>query len=78
MNADTLHAGYAHEVLRCWQAEGSVEATQGDGPTCHRLRGIVKKVFESNSHRRLHCEEIECVAKGDKHCVFKVEQTGGE
>jgi predicted hydrocarbon binding protein len=58
-------------------AEGSIEATHGEGPTCHRLRGIVKKVYESNTHRRLHCEEIECVAKGDKHCVFKVEQTGG-
>jgi len=26
MKSDTLHAGYAHEVLRGWQAEGSVEA----------------------------------------------------
>lgn len=60
-------------------AEGSIEASgQGDGATCHRLRGIVRKVYEAQMHRRLHCEEIECVAKGDKHCVFKVESLGGE
>jgi len=59
-------------------AEGSIEASQADGPTCHRLRGIVRKVYEANTHRKLHCEEIECVSKGDKHCVFKVEPLGGE
>jgi predicted hydrocarbon binding protein len=59
-------------------AEGSVEASQADIPTCHRLRGIVKKVYESKTHRRLHCEEIECVSKGDKHCVFRVEPIGGD
>jgi predicted hydrocarbon binding protein len=59
-------------------AEGSVESSQADIPTCHRLRGIVRKVYEANSHRRLHCEEIECVSKGDKHCVFKTEPIGGE
>jgi len=59
-------------------AEGSVEASNSaDGPTCHRLRGIVKKVYETSSHRRLHCDEIECISKGDKHCVFRVEQLGG-
>ena len=59
-------------------AEGSIEASQADVPTCHRLRGIVRKVYEANTHRKLHCEEIECVSKGDKHCVFKVEPLGGE
>jgi len=59
-------------------AEGSMEASQSDVPTCHRLRGIVKKVYEAKTHRRLHCEEIECVSKGDKNCVFRVEQMGGD
>jgi len=58
--------------------EGSVESSQADIPTCHRLRGIVKKIYESKTHRRLHCEEIECVSKGDKHCVFRVEPIGGD
>jgi predicted hydrocarbon binding protein len=60
-------------------AEGSIECGQADGATCHRLRGIVRKIYEAQAHRRLHCEEIECVSKGDKHCVFKVEPiSGGE
>ena len=60
-------------------AEGSIEASQQDGvATCHRLRGIVRKVFEAQTHRRLHCEEIECVSRGDKHCVFRTEPLGGE
>lgn len=58
-------------------AEGSVEAGQSEVPTCHRLRGIVKKLYEARNHRRLHCEEIECVSRGDKHCVFRVEPLGG-
>ena len=59
-------------------AEGSIEASQSDIPTCHRLRGIVRKVYETRGHRRLHCEEIECMGRGDKHCVFKIESIGGE
>lgn len=59
-------------------AEGSVEACQSEVPTCHRLRGIVKRVYEVHTHKRLHCEEIECAGRGDKHCVFKVEPLGGE
>lgn len=59
-------------------AEGSIESGQADAATCHRLRGIVRKVYESQTHRRLHCEEIECVSKGDKHCVFKLVSVGGE
>jgi len=61
-------------------AEGSIEASStADGcATCHRLRGIVRKVYEAQMHRRLHCEEIECMSRGDKRCVFKVESVGGE
>jgi predicted hydrocarbon binding protein len=60
-------------------AEGSIESgSTNDGSTCHRLRGIVRKIYEAKTHRRLHCEEIECTSKGDKHCVFRVEPLGGE
>ncbi len=61
-------------------AEGSIEAssTANGSATCHRLRGIVRKVYEAQMHRRLHCEEIECMSRGDKRCVFKVESVGGE
>lgn len=59
-------------------AEGSIEAGQAEVATCHRLRGIIRKMFEAHEHKKLHCEEIECVSKGDKHCVFRVESIGGE
>ena len=60
-------------------AEGSIESGEGNGAaTCHRLRGIVRKVYEAQTHRKLHCEEIECVSKGDKRCVFRTEPLGGE
>lgn len=61
-------------------AEGSIEASSeaNGNATCHRLRGIVRKVYEAQMHRRLHCEEIECISRGDKRCVFKVELFGGE
>jgi len=36
-------------------AEGSIESGGGDGaPTCHRLRGMVRKIYEAQTHRRLH------------------------
>ena len=58
--------------------DGVTWAPPSDIPTCHRLRGIVRKVYETRGHRRLHCEEIECMGRGDKHCVFKIESIGGE
>jgi predicted hydrocarbon binding protein len=59
-------------------AEGSIESGQSDGCTCHRLRGIVRKIYEAQTHRKLHCEEIECTSRGDKHCVFRLESLGGD
>ncbi|HEX9906858.1 MAG TPA: V4R domain-containing protein [Thermoplasmata archaeon] len=59
-------------------AEGAIEASRSESPTCHRLRGIVRRIYETKGHRKYHCEEIECAGKGDKHCVFKVEALGGE
>jgi predicted hydrocarbon binding protein len=60
-------------------AEGSIEScAQSDVPTCNRLRGIVKRLYEVKTHKRLHCDEIECVSRGDRHCVFKIQQLGGD
>jgi len=58
---------------------GSIEAGESeDNPTCHRLRGIIQKICEQHDHKRLHCEEIECISAGDKQCVFKLEGSGGD
>lgn len=59
--------------------EGSFEiCTSSDDATCHRLRGIVRKMYEGRLRKRMHCEEVECTSRGDKHCVFKVEPAGGD
>ncbi len=58
-------------------AEGSIEVEEGTGhSTCHLMRGMMKKIYEGIDHERYSCEEIECVSKGDKRCVFKLEKRG--
>ena len=59
----------------------SIEAIEVDDdtkPACHRMRGILRKVYEGHNHKRMHCEEIQCLAKGDKQCVFQLEESGVE
>ena len=59
--------------------DGSFEACDSmDEATCHRLRGIIRKTYEGHLHKRVHVEEVECVSKGDAHCVFKLESIGGD
>jgi len=56
---------------------GSIEALEPDSndkPACHHMRGIIRKIYEGHKHSRMHCEEVQCVAKGDKQCVFKLEE----
>lgn len=56
---------------------GSIEVEEGKGmPTCHILKGIVKSVYGEFYNEAFSCEEVECVSKGDKACVFKVERKG--
>lgn len=54
----------------------SLETKDAEKPTCHMLRGIVNKIYEGYSHKRMHTEEVECTSKGDGQCVFKVEEGG--
>lgn len=56
----------------------SLDAENAEKPTCQRLRGIIKKVYEGYGHKRMHCEEVECVGKGDQKCVFKIEESTGD
>ena len=59
--------------------EGSFEICTSSGdPTCHRLRGIIRRMYEGMLRKRMHCEEVECTSRGDKHCLFKVEPVGGD
>ncbi len=56
------------------KVSGSIEATPGNGTeTCHRLRGIISKVYEQERGMRLKFAEVKCVSKGASECIFKLE-----
>lgn len=52
---------------------GSIEVSKNDTPTCHRLRGILRKIYEVYLDKKVYCREIECESTGSDKCVFKVE-----
>ena len=51
---------------------GSIEASKSDRPTCHRLRGILRKLFEVHEGRKVYCQEVECESTGKGACVFRI------
>ncbi len=55
-------------------ASGSIEATTARAaqPTCHRLRGILRKLYEAYQDRKLYCKELECTSQGATRCRFEV------
>lgn len=53
--------------------KGSIEVSKGDIPTCHRLRGILRELYERKSSTHLNCLEEECASKGDAACLFRIE-----
>ncbi len=59
--------------------DGSIEATPGGSaaPTCHRLRGIIRKLYESRTGQKVYCKELECTSTGAPRCVFSVGEMGG-
>lgn len=53
---------------------GSIEISEGAGTeTCHRLKGILSKIYEVETERRLKFIERSCVSNAASECVFKVE-----
>ncbi|MCL4326560.1 MAG: hypothetical protein M1481_07090 [Candidatus Thermoplasmatota archaeon] len=53
---------------------GSFEIIPNAGnPTCHRLRGIIREIYETKNNKKVHCVENECVSIGNEKCVFAVE-----
>lgn len=53
--------------------KGSIEVLNGDQPTCHRLRGILRHLFEVYRNERGYCVEKKCESTGDDNCVFLIE-----
>jgi predicted hydrocarbon binding protein len=54
------------------KVKGSFEATGREGPTCHRLRGIIRELYERKSSTRVNCQEEECASTGKDYCRFLV------
>lgn len=53
---------------------GSIEATEDVGSvTCHRLKGILSRVMESDGSSRVSLTETKCASNGNTVCVFRIE-----
>jgi predicted hydrocarbon binding protein len=56
-------------------ARGSVEASKGAGAaTCHRLRGILAKLYEAQTRKKVKFSEGQCSSAGASECVFQMEE----
>lgn len=56
------------------RARGSIEVSPGsEAETCHRLRGIVSRIYEMHGKGRVKLTEIECESTGGDQCVFNTE-----
>lgn len=53
--------------------KGSIEVGKADVPTCHRLRGILRELYERKSSTHLNCLEEECASNGKDACLFRIE-----
>jgi len=85
--ADPLEAGRTMIVERGWaedvlftergaRVRGSIEVSPGsEGETCHRLRGILSKLLETQRKQRVRLAEVECVSTGGRECVFQEESS---
>lgn len=53
---------------------GSIEVSAGaEQETCHRLRGIVGRLWELSKHTKLRWTEVQCASMGASECVFRRE-----
>ncbi len=53
--------------------KGSIEVSNSDEPTCHRLRGILRHLLEISRSEKLFITEKKCASMGEKACVFVIE-----
>jgi predicted hydrocarbon binding protein len=53
--------------------KGSIEVVESDQPTCHRLRGILRHLYEVYRNERGYCVEKKCQSIGDDSCIFLIE-----
>ncbi len=55
--------------------KGSIEVVSGsDIPTCHRLRGILRELYERFKGTRVKCTEEACASQNQPECRFRIEE----
>jgi predicted hydrocarbon binding protein len=56
------------------RVRGSVEVSEGsEAETCHRLRGILSRLYYIKSKEPIRFVEVECCSTGAQECIFKPE-----
>ena len=56
------------------RVRGSIEVSPGSAAeTCHRLRGVLTRLYEMNTKGKVKLEEVECESTGGRACVFQME-----
>ncbi len=58
------------------KVKGSAEVHESTGPTCHMLRGIIRKVYERYYGTIVNVDEEKCESKGDPYCLFVISKMG--
>ncbi len=53
---------------------GGIEVSSSQNTTCHRLRGILRNLYEAHHNAKVHCVEVECESTGAQRCSFKIER----
>lgn len=53
---------------RCFECEGKTS----ESPKSNFMRGFVSGVFASITGRAMDCVEVECIARGNPYCKFKL------
>ncbi len=58
------------------KTKGSAEVHESSAPTCHMLRGIIRKIYEKYYETIVNVEEVKCESLGDPYCLFKIKKVG--
>ena len=53
--------------------KGSIEVSPSEEATCHRLRGIIRHIYQAYTNERLYCTETQCASTGGETCIFRIE-----
>ena len=58
------------------KVKDSAEVYESTAPTCHMLRGIIRKIYERYYETIVNVDEVKCESMGDPYCLFTVKKVG--